>query len=279
MKTVNQFNSFFRNNLSIQFYQKLCDKYERFESDYRLKYWYFKKRHVTIKGTFLYSHCFRLITLFLGFRFRDKTIYYNPYSLIDDYLLIRYEIDLIKGLIISVFNQTVNVYKPLPEYFEKPIKSNNPVSWFFDEQNLINYVEKNILNEYLFPKNTLFRKIQEIYKCDKKEAIEKYKYFLNQNKLHNRNLTKHEIHVIKYNALVKRLRKKLNINVDVDSEIKYSELLNLLIKNKRFKKMTTFAKAPSYFDVLDGFDGDVDELFDHYNEYINDHYDKNTVLF
>lgn len=240
MKTINQINSWCKNNVLIDFYENLPREKEKYYNTSRgaipifknciygsiqseLNEMIYGKRSFCWRGNNylkfeFYGHD---INLYVDYRFTGVYLVFYSYSL----------------------REFINQRSVL-------IKSNSLCNSF----NALEYFDKIILPKYFYTDGVL-KNIQLSYNCDKKEAVRKYKLLKAEtNKVPDWWEGATDIN----KALRNRVKKKLNIFIPDEIWATDKLCLKILKDFKRCKVRQTVKKIDLY-DLLDGFDGDIDE--------------------
>jgi hypothetical protein len=276
MKSINQVNGLVSANPTINYYKELGKQYEQYNStNYRNRYFNFRlnDRHIsniTIAGNFIFCAAEKEFTRIVGG---------NGYDYARDNRQIYFEIDF-SGYVLqfqvrlsqSIYGVWLSVetnFKPLQNHNTKhsfKIKSNST----FAELDIKQYFESRILNKYLFAPG-LFRNIQILRNCSKKEAIQYYKDIV-KPMVTNRA----EIDTLRgWKQLFKR---RLNIEIaDSISERALPTVYKQLEPQKTRKKLFL---NPSIFELSDRYCSQYDtdgHEFEFIDEVFND-YPKNSIF-
>lgn len=253
MKTINQINSFVERDQTINFYRELCTDEARWNSwknrSFDFCYFYNGQKHehrVTPAGNWIYGQAVRQLCRYRGtddfynyerdHRSAKTEITFNCYTL-------EFRLSLEIGLNgIQLIVQTN--FKPFERYQRFAVRSNLT----FETFDIADYFQKRILPKYLYAEG-LFRNIQVMRNCSKKEALEFYLQFVKP--------AKQEKEFIDTEKAWKHLfLKRLNIEIADDlSERLLPRLFNTLERQKTRRKLF---KHPSPFELSDMYSSEFD---------------------
>ncbi|MEP2668949.1 MAG: hypothetical protein ABJH04_08135 [Cyclobacteriaceae bacterium] len=266
--SINQFNGFVRTNQTIQFYNWFRDNCR-----WRNKYYMTSRgREEPIIGNSVYGQIQKLAKIKCGLDLWNNPTTYT-HLIVDSLHIPGYElridlraaIDAFKGayVVVTIDKLRDGDYRKFCKSFT--IRSSQ--AW--KDFDVHRYVRDRVLGYFLFPEGK-YRDLQIILGKSKEETIREMKMTLNSAR------QKEDIEL--FPILKRRLRKKLNIVIDEFSYINEERLLGLLKKyKKRFRVPTEVRPAPNVWEILDGMEGDVDEVESLYYETMSE-YPKNCIL-
>ena len=267
MKTINQINSFVQRDQTIQFYISLGTQAARW-NDYRNRsfdfcYHYEGKKHphrVSPAGNWIYGQAWRQLCRYRGTddfhnyerdHRRARTEYnFNHYNLQFDLSL---EISL-QGIILIVQTN----FKSFERYQRFTVKSNST----FEALNIADYFRKKVLPKYLYPEG-MFRNIQVMRNCSKKEALEFYLQYVKPKK----------DQVTAYIDTEKAWKKRFlrHLNIEIADDISERFLPAIFKTTERQKIRRKLFKHPSAFSLSEMYSSDYDED-GHEEDFLNEFY-------
>lgn len=264
MKTINQINSFVERDQTINFYRELCTDEARWK-DYRNRsfdfcYYYEGKkepRRISPAGTWIYGQAVRQLC-----RYRGTDDFYNyerdHRSATEEVIFNCYTLEFRLALEIGLNGIQLIVqtnFKSFERYQRFMVRSNCT----FESLDIADYFRKKILPKYLYAEG-LFRNIQVMRNCSKKEALEFYLQFV-------KNPTKEFIDTEK--AWKHRFLKRLNI--DIADDISERILPRLFSTMERQKTRRKLFKYPSLFSLSEMYSNEFD-TDGHEEEFLNEVY-------
>jgi len=169
------------------------------------------------------------------------------------------------------------------QFMDKQImKKINTGDMEINEKNLISFCCKYAENNFFFPYNTGLGVYQFLNNCSKEYAIETLKSLIRIRieKIKN----KYENWYTREEIFKKYIEKRFNINIcfRFDDDNKTLNEITKYCKNhvKTYgmpKELTNLAKL-NPFDILQDFDGSIDEIEPAMRDYINENYSENTIF-
>jgi hypothetical protein len=138
--------------------------------------------------------------------------------------------------------------------------SNRVISEDFIKEQVFAYVNKHILFV-----SGIFRDFQILHNLTKKETIERYRFHLQQKKLE-------ASYYDRTQEVYDYIYKKYNVCLEHDfgdDDKAYNYVFNMFKSGKEKRKDTCYIRTLRPFEMLDGFDGDIDEI----EEYLEENYD------
>lgn len=281
--TINQINGRVRINPTINFYKYLCTDKSRWSDDWRHRYFNYKNSNGRVvrlspKGNDLYiaaeKEFSRIVGNYSSNRSYDINIRHSE----------RFEINFCHKTICFKLHLSQSMYGVLlqVETNFKPIYNGGCLAQYnvrsnekFNNLDIQAYFEKHILPKYMYPEG-IFRNIQIVENCSKKEALAYYRKYISNKSTIIKDSTEP---IDTFAAVVKRIKRKLNILVCVD--ISEARLYVILKTYKRQPKLTRMYKQPSFFELADlycqEFDTDGNEE-GFINSYFEENYSENAIF-
>lgn len=277
--TINQINGRVISNPTIQYYQYLSQDYIKYSDEWRHRYFEFflsgRQYNITPLGNFIYGAAERDFKRIIQTDTRGLYSYDNKYFAIE-FCNKRIEFQLSLRIDFrGVYLRCDTNFKAIEQFMGNsfaPIKvrSNSTLAEF----DLQEYFIKKILPKYLYPEG-IFRNIQIIENCSKKEALEYYRKYLSINATHKYE----EERIDSYTAITKRLKKKLNIVAC--GFISEAKLLRVLKTTKTQPVTTELHPEPSFWELSDLYSQTYDED-GHEEQFINhefeERYSKHSIF-
>ena len=266
MKTINQWNGFVDSRPScIEMYKEMCKPENYYaQNNWRYKEFKFVHGYRTILGNYIFGQAEAEKNYFLHgkrnpipYRVTHKYIDIN----IDDY---RFRCSArIDGLSSKfVFKMEQTTFAPMKDINPFVVKSNDPMDMF----DLERYFKTFLLPKYLFPEG-LFRNIQLLFNCSKKEAVEKYK--------------EHKGYVSESDRIriARGILKRKNIYLPSHCDVEFAEKAVIAcINHPRYKKRKEVEKAISPWELMEDLTYQFDDDEDIINAAEEYYLDTNKIL-
>lgn len=252
-KSINQINAFTANNETIQYYRFLSSDDERYKRHWQNGSYEFQKGRggMSVTGNYIYVAACVYFSRFISTneiynynrdtRTCNVSYSHNGCSL-DFNLRMRQDI---YGVHMSCETNMKGLGRSLISQYSILVKSNST----FAGLDMAQYFEKHILPEYLFPFG-MFRNIQIVYNCNKKEALRIYKEFISVGRTIESDFVDME------KALRHRYTKKFNIVPSFSITVR--DLKNNLHHFTKNKKRKYLHKLPSVIEMSDMYSQEYD---------------------
>lgn len=243
--SLNQFNQWVATNEVVRFY-----KSTRATQSWRNKYFNTKRGSDPTVSNSMYAGVHKLAKVLTGVdtwnsgrkrgafevvsELVDRTVYFTIYANLDPFEGAHMRVD-VDGL-------------GRRDHFYFPIHSN--LTW--QEFDAIEYFKKHLINAILLPEGR-YREIQMYYRKPIRETLEIIR--------DDYQFKRKPLACDAERAIIKRLKKKRNIIIVDNFDFTSKRLMSFFdAYPKKFAKAKKIVKGPNPFDLLDGFDGDVDDV-------------------